>query len=134
MVSPFKFADTPRIIFGSGKLKLLTKLIENYARLPARQGNSVLLITGENSFVQTENWDFLLLQFERAKIKWKHFIIGKEPTPDLIDDCVTKKKPLGWIPMVPENLNYNYDVYVRETMPQIPDNDRLSASKALGFV
>lgn len=89
MVNPFKLAATPQIIFGSGKIKLLPKLIENYARLPVSQGKSVLLVTGNSSFVQSENWDMMHVQFESAKIKWKHFIIGKEPTPEIIDACVT---------------------------------------------
>ena len=83
MVNSFSFASTPRVVFGSGKIKILPKLIEFY-------GNSALLITGKSSFIQSDSWDKLLLQFESAKIKWKHFIVGKEPTPDLIDECVTK--------------------------------------------
>ncbi|MCK5701000.1 MAG: hypothetical protein KAI29_07605, partial [Cyclobacteriaceae bacterium] len=64
MVNSFSFASTPRIVFGSGKIKILPKLIEFY-------GNSALLITGKSSFIQSDSWDKLLLQFESAKIKWK---------------------------------------------------------------
>lgn len=83
MVTNFSFSSTPNIIFGSGKIKSLPQLIHSY-------GNSALLITGKNSFIQSEHWDTLLLQFESARIHWKHFIIEKEPTPKTIDSCVTQ--------------------------------------------
>lgn len=81
MVTNFKFASSPSIVFGSGKIKSLPKLIEAY-------GNSALLITGKDSFIQSDHWDTLLLQFESNRIHWKHFAIEKEPTPLLIDQCV----------------------------------------------
>ena len=81
MVANFNFASTPKIIFGSGKLKQLPNLLERY-------GNSVLLITGKHSFIESEYWDKLMLQFESARIQWKHYIIEKEPTPEMIDACV----------------------------------------------
>ncbi len=83
MVVPFNVASTPKIIFGSGKLTMVPKLIETY-------GNSVLLITGKCSFMQSVNWEKFILNIEAAKIKWEHFSIGKEPTPELIDGCVAK--------------------------------------------
>jgi alcohol dehydrogenase class IV len=81
MVNKFNIAATPRIEFGSGKLKLLPKLLESY-------GPSVLLMTGKQSFIQSDHWDGLLLQFESAKIHWQHHIIDKEPTPEMIDSIV----------------------------------------------
>jgi alcohol dehydrogenase class IV len=77
----YNLAATPKIEFGSGKLKLLPKFLDPY-------GNSVLLITGQQSFTHSDHWDKLLLQFEAAKIRWKHFMIEKEPTPQMIDSCV----------------------------------------------
>ena len=85
MVTNFKITATPNIIFGSGKLKNLPSIIESY-------GNSVLLITGKNSFLQSDHWDKLLLQFESAKIHWRHLIIDREPTPTMIDDCIVQFK------------------------------------------
>jgi len=83
MVSSFQFTSTPRIIFGSGKIKKILKVIEPY-------GNSVLLVTGKSSFIQSDHWDKFLLQFEAGRIHWKHHIIEKEPTPAMIDDCIGK--------------------------------------------
>jgi alcohol dehydrogenase class IV len=85
MANKFKLASTPHIEFGSGKIKKLPSLLENY-------GSKILLITGKTSFIQSDHWDKLLLQFEAAKIHWSHHIIDKEPTPEMIDDCVKHYK------------------------------------------
>lgn len=85
MVNSFNFATTPRIVFGSGKWNNLHGIIDTF-------GNSILLITGKNSFVQSNHWDKLLLQIENARINWKHFIVEKEPTPALVDACIDKFK------------------------------------------
>ncbi len=85
MVNKFSFAPTPYIHFGSGKIKLLPKLVEDF-------GSKVLLVTGKKSFIQSDHWDQLLLQFESAKIHWSHFIIDKEPTPAIIDHCNEENK------------------------------------------
>lgn len=81
MVKNFNFAPTPKIIIGSGKIKNLPKIIEAY-------GTMVLLVTGKNSFIQSDYWDKLLLQFESARIHWQHFVVDREPTPDMIDRCI----------------------------------------------
>lgn len=81
MVNKFNIVSTPRIEFGSGKLKLLPKILETY-------GPTVVLITGKQSFIQSDHWDSLLLQFESAKIHWQHHIIENEPTPEMIDSIV----------------------------------------------
>jgi alcohol dehydrogenase class IV len=81
MVNRFNIASTPNIQFGSGKLKLLPKLLETF-------GPSVALMTGKQSLMQSDHWDGLLLQFESAKIHWQHHIVDKEPTPEMIDSIV----------------------------------------------
>ena len=83
MVSDFQVASTPEIIFGSGKIGKLPALIEQY-------GTSVVLLTGKQSFVNTEFWDRLLLQFENAKIRWFHHVIDSEPTTSRIDALVNQ--------------------------------------------
>lgn len=83
MVASFQLARTPHIIFGSGKLKTLPNLLEPF-------GSNILLITGKRSFVQSENWDKLLLHFESAKVHWSHYVIDKEPTPELVDTCISE--------------------------------------------
>ena len=85
MVTKFTFTPTPHIIFGAGSIKKLPKLLESY-------GNSVLLVTGKQSFIQSDHWDRLLLQFEAAKIHWTHYIVDKEPSPYIIDQCTSLYK------------------------------------------
>lgn len=82
MVNNFSFAATPNIVFGSGRIKYLPKYLE-------RLGSKILLITGKSSFIHSDHWDQLLLQFEGAKIEWSHFAVETEPTPDMIDHCVS---------------------------------------------
>ena len=65
------------------KLKKLPSILDVY-------GNSVVLITGKSSFVHSEYWDKLLLQFEVARIHRKHFVIEREPTPSDIDTIINQ--------------------------------------------
>jgi len=81
MVGKFAIAATPHIRFGSGIMKELPKFLEPF-------GSEVLLVTGSKSFVTSDHWDRLLLQFESAKIHWKHYVVSREPTPAIIDQCV----------------------------------------------
>ncbi|NJN24914.1 MAG: iron-containing alcohol dehydrogenase [Cyclobacteriaceae bacterium] len=79
----FKFAASPAIIFGSGKLSLLPKHIEGY-------GKSILLVTGKHSFVQSAHWKKLGNLFETTHISWEHCVVEKEPTPGIIDGYVSQ--------------------------------------------
>lgn len=83
MVSKFNITTTPRILFGSGKINLLPKLIEQF-------GNSVLLVTGKQGFLRSAHWEKLLSQLESSKIFWQHFLIDREPTPEIIDTAVDR--------------------------------------------
>ncbi len=85
MVRSFDFNSTPKIIFGSGKLKLLPGILEEF-------GNTVLLVTGQRSFTQSEHWDKLLLRFESARVHWNHFIVQGEPSPEVIDECTATSR------------------------------------------
>jgi alcohol dehydrogenase class IV len=55
-------------------------------------GNEILLITGRQSFLQSEHWDRLCLHLQDAGIKWRQYIIDHEPSPALIDTCVQQFK------------------------------------------
>ncbi len=83
MVNRYKITATPHIEFGSGSISMLPKLIEKF-------GNSVLLITGKQSFIGSEHWEKLISQIEASKIYWQHFLIDREPTPEMIDTAVDR--------------------------------------------
>ena len=74
----FSLARLPRIEFGNGKLSLLPSLISHY-------GENTLLVTGESSFVQSENWAVLLEELERRKIVWHHATVCGEPLAEDMD-------------------------------------------------
>ena len=81
MQKSFEIASTPRLYFGAGKRLLLTTLLKG-------MGRSVLLITGKESLSASvpgkELIDILANSFRS-----RHFFVGEEPTPNLIDEAVT---------------------------------------------
>ena len=81
MVKPFQFARLPLIYFGSGKLSDLAGLVEKF-------GTSVLLVTGERSFISSPHAEFLFCQFRMHNIQVHHIRVTSEPSPELIDDTV----------------------------------------------
>ncbi len=82
MTISFDFPSIPKIVFGTGKLNILPGLIAPY-------GNSVALVTGKQSFSQSDNWNKLQQQLTDNKITWNHVVIDREPTPAMIDECVS---------------------------------------------
>src|SRR5512133_634686 len=83
MVSPFQFARLPLIYFGCGKRSLLPGLISRY-------GSSVILVTGKKSFIESGNASVLLESLRARDIVCHMVSVGGEPTPDLIDETVTR--------------------------------------------
>lgn len=72
----------PRIIeFGIGKRQLLTEKILDF-------GGRVLLVTGGTSFLESDNWAVLSEAFIRNHIVCETVRIGKEPTPEIVDEAV----------------------------------------------
>ena len=59
MVKPFQFARLPLIYFGSGKLSDLTGIVGKF-------GTSVLLVTGEKSFINSPHAESLFGQFRKT--------------------------------------------------------------------
>jgi alcohol dehydrogenase class IV len=83
MVSPFQFARLPLIYFGSGKRSLLPGLIRQY-------GSTIILVAGRSSFMDSVNASTLLESLRTRGIVYHVVNVGGEPSPDLIDDTVTK--------------------------------------------
>ncbi len=81
MVKPFHFARLPLIIFGTGKISELPKLVSDY-------GKSVLLVTGARSFVASPAAADLLEQLESRGITVHSVTVDREPSPELIDETV----------------------------------------------
>lgn len=77
----FEIARGPRLIFGSGKLMELPKLVREW-------GRRILIVTGRQSLQEREEWPQLLEQLELAKVKWFQFVVPEEPSPALVDAAV----------------------------------------------
>jgi alcohol dehydrogenase class IV len=81
MVKPFHFARLPLIYFGSGKISDLPAMVRQY-------GTSVLVVTGQRSFINSPNARALFSQFDESDIDYHHVTISSEPSPSMIDDII----------------------------------------------
>ncbi len=81
MVKPFQFARLPLINFGSGKLSDLAGIV-------GRFGTSVLLVTGERSFINSPYSESLFSQFRKQNFQVHHIRVMSEPSPELVDETV----------------------------------------------
>jgi alcohol dehydrogenase class IV len=85
MIRPFRFARTPAIIFGPGKLSELKAIVRLY-------GNRIALVTGSKSFLASDRAAALLNELELSKIAFKSVNITGEPSPEMIDEAVSYLK------------------------------------------
>ncbi len=83
MISNFRFASIPNIIFGAGTLRKLYDIITNF-------GNNVLYVIGGSSLKASGKWDEITNEMLRRAINFYSISIAGEPTPSLIDDAVKK--------------------------------------------
>ncbi len=83
MISPFKFASIPQIIFGAGKRNELYNIIPKF-------GNEVLFVIGGSSLYQSGKWNEMTAMLENKAINFSSISISSEPSPRLIDDTVAK--------------------------------------------
>lgn len=85
MIPPFSFAPSPQLHFGEAKVKLLPELMKPF-------GTTALLVTGQRSFMESQTAQVMIESLKKNNIRWHHYIIGKEPTPTMIDTCVQQHK------------------------------------------
>jgi alcohol dehydrogenase class IV len=83
MNKPFQFARLPKILFGNGKISELPGIV-NYL------GKSIVLVTGEHSFVDSPVAQILLDQFRSSGIAYRIVLTTKEPTVEMIDQSVNR--------------------------------------------
>lgn len=81
MLSAFRFAQTPAIHFGLGKIKTLPDVVAGY-------GKEVLIVTGASSFTKTRQWGMLQERLQNAAIAFHHYTVDREPDPAIIDGAV----------------------------------------------
>lgn len=85
MVKPFQFSRLPKIFFKNGSIAELPSIVQRF-------GNSLVLVTGKDSFLQSGNSEKLLSAFQLKGIGYKIISIKGEPSPDIIDDSVRRFK------------------------------------------
>jgi alcohol dehydrogenase class IV len=83
MVNPFHFASLPKIFFKPGMIINLPSLIRSF-------GHNVVLVTGKESFINSESARYLFLKFKETGIKHQVVIISGEPSPEVIDQNVSR--------------------------------------------
>ncbi len=81
MVNNFNFAKTPQIVFGAGKISLLPDKISGI-------GKRIILLTGEQSFKNTQYFTDLIFFFKKESFQYTLFEIAGEPSPDQVDQIV----------------------------------------------
>lgn len=83
--APFSIARLPKLIFGTGVIaQLPTEIL--------RFGSKALIITGAQSFAQSQAWAQLQNQLSDAGIDLTHMSVAGEPSPDMIDAAVNEHK------------------------------------------
>jgi len=83
MTGPFTFARTPQLYFGAGKFSTLFATIRSF-------GKNVLLITGARSFLTSELGRDLPDKMRQSGFSFEHFIVSREPSPEIIDQAVKR--------------------------------------------
>jgi alcohol dehydrogenase class IV len=86
MVTPFSIAFLPEIYFGQNTLLKLPDLAKRF-------GNKVILVTGKNSFLQSDYGQKLLSDLKNKNLTVELLSVSSEPTVTLIDDAVIFLKP-----------------------------------------
>jgi alcohol dehydrogenase class IV len=81
MVKPFQFARIPKIIFRAGAITDLPGIVRKY-------GNSVLVVTGEKSFLNSGQAINLFEALKLQGTEYHQLTIPSEPTPQMIDKAV----------------------------------------------
>lgn len=79
----FSLARLPRIQFASGAFSQVGQQVKQF-------GKQALLVTGGQSFQQSERWQQIQEQFKQQGIQFNHASIPNEPSPELIDEIVAR--------------------------------------------
>ncbi|MGR8932883.1 MAG: iron-containing alcohol dehydrogenase [Gammaproteobacteria bacterium] len=79
----FSISRLPRISYGSGR-------IAEVPALAAAYGRTALLVTGKHSFCATPRWQSFIQALEAKGMRWLHFTVSGEPSPQLVDEAVSR--------------------------------------------
>jgi alcohol dehydrogenase len=79
----FSISRFPRIHYGAGRILEVPSLAAAY-------GQTVLLVTGKQSFCASACWPEFIQALEDKQLKCLHISVSGEPSPTLVDDMVSR--------------------------------------------
>lgn len=82
---PFGVARLPRIVFGAGRRAEIPALVATF-------GHRALLVTGARSLRASPAWAEITAGLDAAGIAWEHVAVDGEPSPELVDDAVARRR------------------------------------------
>ena len=85
MKTNFYFTSTPQIVFGPGKIQLLTEYIKQF-------GHTALIFTGSIWFKQSEKYDALIRSLDQNNLNHYHDQVSGEPSPQFVNRVVEDMK------------------------------------------
>jgi len=85
----FSIARLPRIELGPGSTDRLPAILAGY-------GKRLLLVTGASSFTESEAGRGLLRDLEKAGFSWETERVAGEPSPELVDAAVKRRRDSDW--------------------------------------
>lgn len=88
MMDPFTFSGVPRILFGRGASHRVGRVLGEIA-------SRVLIVTGASSLERSGEWGLLVDRLSEASIRHDRVIVRGEPSPDLVDDTVSRFRDKG---------------------------------------
>jgi alcohol dehydrogenase class IV len=83
VIESFTFTRTPRIHFGPGALQGLGEIAAGF-------GDSVLLVTGKSSFLDSGGFCALSDTMNMDRVRFHPVTVQGEPSPDMVDEVVGK--------------------------------------------
>jgi alcohol dehydrogenase class IV len=84
----FALSRLPRILFRTGGLRGLVKIVRQY-------GQHALILTGGHSLRSSPYWEALGAEFDENGIHWQIMSVTGEPSPQFVDDAVQKYRGKG---------------------------------------
>ncbi|NTV06773.1 MAG: iron-containing alcohol dehydrogenase [Chlorobiaceae bacterium] len=89
MLNPnFYLFPLPAIHFGPGRFSLLAELAGTF-------GKNILVITGRHALEQSGRLRSLLDALRDARLNSFHFVVDREPSPELVDGAVSEYRTLS---------------------------------------
>jgi alcohol dehydrogenase len=81
----FGVARLPRIVFGAGRHAEIPALLAPF-------GRRALLVTGARALGASPAWAEITAGLDAAGITWDHVTVDGEPSPELVDDAVARRR------------------------------------------